>query len=204
MKILVLDTSYRFLAVALYIDDQPVESRLEEGSRTQSERAIPVIEEVLEAHGLGLLDLDRIVVTRGPGSYTGVRVGLTIAKTLKAVHAATEVIMISTLAAYAGIKGKYLSVMDARSKKVYVGVYSDGQSVCPETIILLEEFADFAAQYPDYVIVGDTQLVGAPEQNIDWITNIYELSLLSTPVQDVHALVPTYIKEVEAKQQWHP
>ena len=51
-----------------------------------------------------------------------------------------------------------------------------------------------------YEIVGDTSLVGLPEQEINLVKNIYTLSYLESEVENVDGLVPRYIKEVEAKK----
>ena len=119
MKSLLIDTSNRYLVIAAYQDGVLLTGIQEEGSKKQSEYAIPYIERILNEHQLELFDFDEIIVTRGPGSYTGVRVGMTIAKTIKTVHP-IDVKMISSLHAYAGSHGKKISVIDARSKKAIV------------------------------------------------------------------------------------
>ena len=127
MKSLLMDTSNRYLVIAAYEDGKLLTGIQEEGSKKQSEYAIPYIEKILNEHQLELFDFDEIIVTRGPGSYTGVRVGMTIAKTIKTVHP-VNVKMVSSLHAYAGMEGKKISVIDARSKKAFVACYENGQA----------------------------------------------------------------------------
>lgn len=203
MKSLILDTSNRYLVVAMYEDDCLLEAICEEGSKRQSENAIPYIEKLLNKFQLELFDFDEIVVTCGPGSYTGERVGLTIAKTLKTVHE-VDVKMISSLASYAGVQGKKISVIDARSKKVFVGVYDNGQLVIPEMMIDIADFDAFCIDYPDYEVVGETSLVNKEAVEVNLYQNMHNLAKLTPAVKSVHELLPRYIKDVEAKQIWHP
>ena len=74
MKSLLMDTSNRYLVIAAYEDGKLLTGIQEEGSKKQSEYAIPYIENVLNQHHLELFDFDEIIVTRGPGSYTGLRI----------------------------------------------------------------------------------------------------------------------------------
>lgn len=203
MKSLLIDTSNRYLVIAAYEDDVLIEGIQEEGSKKQSEYAIPYIERILNKHHFELFDVDEIVVTRGPGSYTGVRVGMTIAKTLKTVHP-VEVKMISSLQAYAGTHGKKISVLDARSKKVFVACFEDGKETHPECLMDLTDFETFRQNYLDYEVVGDSHLVGLEMVDVCLYENMHELSKITGSVQSVHELVPTYIKDIEVKQIWHP
>jgi len=203
MKSLVLDTSNRYLAVAMYEDDILLDAIMEEGSKRQSENAIPYIEKLLNKHHLELFDFAEMVVTCGPGSYTGERVGLTIVKTLKTVHD-VDVKMISSLAAYAGVEGKKVSVIDARSKKVFVGAYEDGKPLAAEQMIDIADFDEWMRQYPDFEVVGECDVVGRPLVSSCLYENMHALSKITQPVESVHELLPRYIKDVEAKQIWHP
>ena len=111
MTSLIMDTSNQYLMVALYRDGQCLEMVQELGSKRQSENAIPYLSSLLKKHQLQLLDIDEMIITKGPGSYTGVRVAMTIAKTLSVVSS-IHIKVISSLAAYAGLK-TCVSVIDA-------------------------------------------------------------------------------------------
>lgn len=199
MKSLVLDTSNRYLVVAIYVDGQQLACIQEEGSKRQSENAIPYIEKLMNAHDMELFDFDEIIVTRGPGSYTGERVGLTIAKTLKTVHP-VDVKMISSLQAYAGTMGKKIAVLDARSHKIFVAAYVQGQLLDEEKMIEIDDFENWKQSYPGFEVVGQTEVISYPDQPVDLAENLYALGCQTQPVNSVHELLPTYIKEVEAKK----
>lgn len=198
MTSLIMDTSNQYLLVALYENGQCLEAIQELGSKRQSENAIPYLSALLEKHHKELLDIDEMIITRGPGSYTGVRVAMTIAKTLSVISS-IKIKSISSLAAYAGLK-KCVSVIDARSQKVFVGVYDQGQPLIHEHLLTISEFQDFMKDYFDFQVVGQTQIVGYPECPINLADNLYALSKNCDVITNVDALVPTYLKDVEAKK----
>ena len=192
---LVMDTSNSYLAVGLYQDNVCLEAFQEKGSRRQSEKAIPTLKEVLDRHHIALKEM---IITSGPGSYTGVRVAMTIAKTLAAVSD-VRIKSVSSLAAYAGMN-QALSVIDARGHKVFVGVYENGLPLIKEQVVTLEDFAHLRAEYEDFELVGEVGCLGLDEKECDLCANIYALGQMADPIKNVDLLVPTYIKDVEAKK----
>lgn len=195
---LVMDTSNSYLAVGLFKDNMCLEAFQEKGSRRQSEKAIPTLKEVLDRHHVALKDVNEMIITSGPGSYTGVRVAMTIAKTLAAVSD-VRIKSVSSLAAYAGMN-QALSVIDARGHKVFVGVYENGLPLIKEQVVALEDFAQLRAEYGDFELVGEIGCLGLDEKECDLCANIYALGQMSDPIENVDLLVPTYIKDVEAKK----
>lgn len=195
---LVMDTSNSYLAVGLFKDNMCLEAFQEKGSRRQSEKAIPSLKEVLDCHHIALKDVNEMIITSGPGSYTGVRVAMTIAKTLAAVSD-VRIKSVSSLAAYAGMN-QALSVIDARGHKVFVGVYENGLPLIKEQVMTLEDFAQLRAEYEDFELVGEVGCLGLDEKECDLCANIYALGQMADPIKNVDLLVPTYIKDVEAKK----
>lgn len=195
---LVMDTSNSYLAVGLFKDNMCLEAFQEKGSRRQSEKAIPTLKEVLDRHHIALKDVNEMIITSGPGSYTGVRVAMTIAKTLAAVSD-VRIKSVSSLAAYAGMN-QALSVIDARGHKVFVGVYENGLPLIKEQVVALEDFDQLRAEYGDFELVGEIGCLGLDEKECDLCANIYALGQMADPIENVDLLVPTYIKDVEAKK----
>lgn len=195
---LVMDTSNSYLAVGLYQDNVCLEAFQEKGSRRQSEKAIPTLKEVLDRHHIALKDVNEMIITSGPGSYTGVRVAMTIAKTLAAVSD-VKIKSVSSLATYAGMNQAF-SVIDARGHKVFVGVYENGLPLIKEQVVTLEDFAQLRAEYEDFELVGEVGCLGLDEKECDLCANIYALGQMADPIKNVDLLVPTYIKDVEAKK----
>jgi tRNA threonylcarbamoyladenosine biosynthesis protein TsaB len=98
--------------------------------RSASERLLPVVREMLGASGWKLAELGAIVVVHGPGSFTGVRVGLSAAKGLSEAGG-VPLIAISRLAVLAGLAesegGEVCAVLDAGRGEFYCGVYAAGR-----------------------------------------------------------------------------
>ena len=84
MKILAFDTCLTACSVAVMDGDHVLASRAEPMARGHQERLAPLVQELMGQAGLGFDQLDRIGVTVGPGSFTGLRVGLAFAKGLSA------------------------------------------------------------------------------------------------------------------------
>lgn len=198
MLSLIMDTSNQYLLVALYEDGKCLESIQELGSQRQSENAIPYLERILNQYHKELKDVDEMIITRGPGSYTGERVAMTIAKTLSVISD-VKIKVLSSLIAYAGLND-CVSVIDARSHKVFVCAYHQGEALMPEQLLSIDEFENLMKDYEGYQVVGQSEVVGHPQMNVDLAKNMYQLSRDIEPIENVDALVPTYLKDVEAKK----
>ncbi len=125
---------------------EQVTSHKEVRERGHAERLAPIVSEVLSDAGVTLRDVKQIAVTRGPGSFTGVRVGLAFARGL-AVGRNLPVTGITTLQALAcGLKGRTADktvLVDARRGQVYGQVFShDNLAKCDPFILATEEAAE--------------------------------------------------------------
>lgn len=149
MKVLGMDTCGPEGSIALAeVTAQGVsvidERRL--AGRTCSEELLPSVREMLEAGGMTVRDLDAIVVVVGPGSFTGVRVGLSTAKGL-AQAADVGVIGVSRLQVLAQKAGSRAAVLDAGRSEMYFGVAGDevGETLMgPEEICERMEVGEIA------------------------------------------------------------
>ena len=198
MKILAFDSSSKALSVAVVADGILLGEVTLNLKKNHSTTLMTSIDFLMAQVGLEAKELDRIAVAQGPGSYTGVRVAMTIAKTLAAVSD-VKIKSVSSLAAYAGMN-QALSVIDARGHKVFVGVYENGLPLIKEQVMTLEDFAQLRAEYSDYELVGEIGCLGLDEKECDLCANIYALGQMADPIENVDLLVPTYIKDVEAKK----
>lgn len=226
MKILGIDTSNQGLGVALVEDNKMIENRLGEKSKNHSVTLMPAINAVFKAANWQPKDIDRIVVAVGPGSYTGLRIGVTTAKTL-AWTLGVELVAVSSLASLAAnsfaFTGLIVPLFDARRENVYTGVYQwqNGRLV---TILAdrhipmtqwLAELAAFTEQ--DIRFVGEDAVnfqalitEKLPHSQVaDEITlnqiNAGHMALIGAEgeaITDIHQFVPNYLKRVEAEGNW--
>lgn len=125
MKILALDTATEACTVALWLDGKVLE-RNEMGGQ-HAERLLPMVDTLLAEAEITLKQLDAIAFGRGPGSFTGLRIGAGVTQGL-AFGANLPVIPVSSLAALAqGVDApRVLAAFDARMQQVYWGAYQRG------------------------------------------------------------------------------
>jgi len=129
MKILAFDTATDVCTVALSLEGEILE-RTEAGGQ-HAERILPMVDALLAEAGLVLTQLDALAFGRGPGSFTGLRIGAGVAQGL-AFGANLPVVPVSSLAALAqGLDSKkVLAAFDARMQQVYWGIYiRNGQGI---------------------------------------------------------------------------
>ncbi len=136
-KTLLIEASADNVIVGLWIDEKRNDLRIYPSARTVSELLVPYIEQILKDFGLKPLELEKIVVGSGPGSFTGVRIAVTVAKML--ALDTTEIYGVSSLSIgcvnFLDCEGAYvMPLIDARSKSVFAGVYKveDGKLMLVE------------------------------------------------------------------------
>ncbi len=155
MKILAIETTGHFASVALcgrQIKNDTDYSHLREIS--------PMCLEILEREGVSAEEIDAVAVSRGPGSFTGIRIGLATAKALALVWD-KPVICVPTLESFAWRKcagsSFVVPVFDARREQVYAGIYKDRKTVLAGGAYGKSEFMDMLASCTDG---GDIKFYG--------------------------------------------
>jgi tRNA threonylcarbamoyladenosine biosynthesis protein TsaB len=157
MILLALDTALSACAVAVLKDGAVLAQGSEAMERGHQERLAPMAAEAMAAAGLGFADLDRIAVTVGPGSFTGLRVGLAFAKGLSAALD-RPCIGVGTLAALAAeARGPVAAVIDARRERVYLQPFRDGEALAAAEMLSI---AEAAARVAGLAGDGPVRLVG--------------------------------------------
>lgn len=143
MNILAIDTSTMISTVTIASNNEIIGDFNVNQQRTHSESLVPMIESLLKLLGMTVSDIDRFVIAKGPGSFTGLRIGMTIAKTLAQVNN-KKLVPVSTLLALANNSSStYLkaAMMDARGNRVYAAVYDkDYKEVIKEDLYEIEDF----------------------------------------------------------------
>lgn len=184
---LCMDTSHRYLVLAIIKDDQLIASYQQYAWKKQSETIFVELIKLMDSVNLKADDIDEVVITKGPGSYTGIRIAMTIAK----VFCTTKnkaLKTISTLQLYAGTNDVSV-ILDARSNRVYYGKYQHGVK-CEESIKTLDEIKQLNETF-----IGDVDLIDYEVKDIDFAKNFVDLIPYYETVENIHTLTPEYLKD---------
>ena len=160
MKILALETSAKSVSVAVTEDGVPLASSYQNTGLTHSRTLMPLLDAMLTSGGLELQDMDALAVAAGPGSFTGLRIGVSALKGL-AWAAEKPCCGVSTLEAMARNLA-HMDAMDARRNQVYNALFRARggalERLTPDRAIgieeLAKELADISAE-TGKIVVGD-------------------------------------------------
>ena len=224
MKILAIDTSNNTLGVALLNGNQVAGELITNVKKNHSVRAMPAIEQLMNDCEIKPKDLDKVVVAKGPGSYTGVRIGVTIAKTL-AWTLNIPISGVSSLKVLA-MNGRYFDgliapLFDGRRGQIFTGLYQwkDNQLICikEDRIVQSRDFAEELLELNKQVLfIGndinihrDTlQTILGENASFADMTQLNprpsELAFLGRDAinENVHEFVPEYLRLAEAEANW--
>ena len=192
MLTLCIDTAYKYLTCVLIKDDQILSSYSKECFKKQSEEVFLALNEVFEKAAVDRRSIDSICISEGPGSYTGVRIAMTIAKVMGEMLPC-DVYTISTLRLYAANRNNVMVVMDARADRVYCGIYDGDKIIKEDAAVAIKEL-----DVGDYLVVGDGSLVGKDNNYGDIPQAFLKTKKLWKKADQIAYLVPKYLKESES------
>ena len=189
---LILDTSSKNLVVGIAHDVVLRKTQYYAWQR-QSEVTVQEIDKMMKDLNITFDEIESIILTIGPGSYTGVRIALTIGKIISLAKN-IPIIQMTSLNALAGEKGRKMSVIDARSQRCYVGFYENGLKVKEDTIMKNDEIIEYAKNN-GFELVGEVKVLGLEEKEIDLVNNMFEVAKLLPKTINVHEVKPLYLKD---------
>ena len=163
MKLLAIDTSGPVCGVAVMKDGAIVYEASAINRMTHSVNLLPMIDAACQSAGLTVAELDRIAVVSGPGSFTGVRIGVSTVKGLAHAHntPCVAVDALETMAAGAGeFAGVICPIQDARAGQVYGAAFRGGAQrplrLMADTPLKLEEYVATIREFGDrFLFLGD-------------------------------------------------
>ena len=163
MKILAIDTSGPVCGVAVMKDGAIVYEASAINRMTHSVNLLPMIDAACQSVGLTIAELDRMAVVSGPGSFTGVRIGVSTVKGLAHAHN-TPCVAVDALEAMAAGVGEFggiiCPIQDARAGQVYGAAFAHGKTrperLLPDAPIKLEEYVEAIQALGDrFLFLGD-------------------------------------------------
>ena len=193
MITVLLDSSNTNLSVGIAKDNLLLDYISYEAWQRQSEYMIVELNKLLEKHNVKKEDIKEVIVAKGPGSYTGVRIAITIAKTI-AVALEAKLYPVSSLRVQKNRKSPSICLINARSGRSYVGVYEDQKVLLDDCIMKNDEVVHYIEDHPDYSVCGDTNYL-----NIKGVeTNtMQEMLSLKDSLESINplSLKPVYMKD---------
>ena len=204
MITLFIDTSTTTLTIALIKDDKLLEESTVSSSE-HSKYTMPEIEKLFKNNNIEPKSVNKIMVTNGPGSFTGIRIGVTIAKTY-AWACNINVVPISTLKAFALSLNNYdyyIPMIDARRGYVYTGVYDkEYNEIINDTYISLDMLKENIKDLNNICFISNDNIKDIKTNNVKLdVQKIYDYYKNNDGVNP-HSLMPNYLKKTEAEEKF--
>lgn len=196
MLVLGIDTAFYYLNLTLIKDDLVIASHHEKCFRNQAELLVPNIEKLLKKVDLTCQEIDAMVISKGPGSYTGIRIAMSFAKVFCSVKN-IPLYTLSTLLLYSGLKPT-LTLIDARASRCFFSIYNQGRVIVEDCIIENSEALKMRTKHLEYHIYGDGHLIGEPDDFPCISENFLLLKDYWQIIENIHLLKPEYLKEEDA------
>lgn len=199
MICLIIDTSISIPTIAIINDEEVLYKYHEKIASDMSSKILPLIDEGVKNTNIQLKDIDKIFVITGPGSFTGVRIGVTIGKTI-AYSLNKEVIPLSSLEFMASIdtdKKYIIPMIDARRGNVFGAIYDTNLNCIKKDSLINKE--ELLKDIDDNYL-----LVSYDEINNSLVPNQNLIKIIKKHINDdsinPHDLKPNYLKLTEAEE----
>ena len=199
---LFIDTSTSNVSISIIKDGILVSNICGDIPNEHSKYATSYVKKVIDDASIDANNIDKIFVVNGPGSFTGVRIGVTIAKTYGYLinKYITPVSSLKSLAISSNHEGVIMSVISANRNNYYVGIYDNKyNNLIEEQFINNEGLIKLMEEYDPYIVSNDFNVLGIykfNKVNLDTvkIVNYY----MDKEEINYHKLVPNYLKLPQA------
>lgn len=204
MKILSLDSSSVTASVAVTENGAVLSEKFINNGLTHSQTLMPMVEEILNDIDIPIEDIDLFSITNGPGSFTGVRIGISAVKGM-ADALNKKCIAVSTLEAIAEpLKNEDViacAVMDARCNQVYTAYFNLGNRLCEDKAILIDDLGEEIREYNKKVVfIGDGSLLCYERLN----EIIQDCEVANEDIRYVHGSSVGFVAEEKIKDGEEP
>lgn len=221
MKILVADTSSSVCSVGVFEDNVLINKNELDNGKTHSENFMPLVEKTLNEAKLKLDDIEYLAVVVGPGSFTGIRIGVASCKAMAEIKGlkVVPVYSLDSVAANEVENGNVIcSMIDARNNQVYCGIYDNKINKLEEYMADdIENVLLVLNKYDDIVFVGDgavlhedmirEKMVGKKivfssnnKQNAESLGIIAYKKIKNGEFKDPDSVVPVYLRKSQAER----
>lgn len=189
MKTLILDSATNKLYVSLVIDETVVYETYTSSEKGHAKTIMVEIENACKKGGIELINVDKVIVGIGPGSYTGVRMAVTVGKMMATMAESIKLYSISTLVLMAsGFDGKVLSTIDARRGNCFGMIYDMNSDLYVQNEALYER-----------ALLENNEFNYKVDEN-EYKVNPLKVISLASMVDEPRTLVPNYLRDTEAER----
>ena len=227
MKVLGLDTSSNATSIAVIEDNKLICEYTVNTKTTHSQKLMPMIENMLKISEINVNDMEMIAICQGPGSFTGLRIGMATAKALSHVNN-LPIVGVNSLELLAGNMDlsdkKICSILDAQRTQVYMGQYKFENNKLVEIksvdVVEIDELLEeLKSSNEEWILVGEAVYkyedkikeienicVPAPSHNVNKASSLCTIAMnkynQNIDVYDCYTINPVYIRKSQAEVQY--
>lgn len=199
---LFIDTSFANVSISIIRDNEILSLIQKDVPNMHSVYTTKFVKDALDEAGIDANQIDNIMVVNGPGSFTGVRIGVTVAKTYGYLinKDLTLISSLKCLALSSSHSDKIMCLIPANKYSYYVAIYDeDYNSIYDECCMKKEEVLELCNKYNPYIVGTDTSVIGKYKINK---VNLDILKIVSYYIDkektNYHAALPNYLKLPQA------
>ncbi len=218
MKILAIDTSSKICSTAILENENLIDEINLDNGKTHSENLLPIISQILERNNLKLSDVDLIACSVGPGSFTGIRIGIASIKAIAEVNniPIASVTSLETLARIDTSNKIKVCIIDARNNQVYCGIFDEEYNKTEEFIADdILEIIKKIKKYTNIICIGDGAILHKDllQQNISNVSFstlneqiAYNTGLIGykkyqkNELKNADSILPIYLRKSQAER----
>lgn len=220
MKILAIDTSSEICSTAILEDNKLIDENNLDNGRTHSENLMPLVDELLKRNNLKIKDIEMLACCVGPGSFTGIRIGVSSIKPIAEVLniKIASVTSLETLArnVEAAENEKIVALIDARNNQVYCGIFDKNYNIVEDYIADdIQVAVEQIKKYEEVFFVGNGAVLHQEllkqsvknakfsEENKQFAKNVGSLGYkkyLENNLCTADTIIPTYLRKSQAER----
>jgi len=156
MKTLAIDTSNKVASVSIFEDRELIKEKISDEEKTHSEKLLPMLDELLKGENISIDNIDMFVVSVGPGSFTGIRIGVATVKGM-AQALNKKVIPVTSLEGLIQMadSNNVCAIINARHGNVYAQIKHNGELLdadCYEINVVIDKLKELGEKF---ILVGD-------------------------------------------------
>ena len=218
MKILAIDTSSKICSCAILENEDLIDEINLDNGRTHSENLLPIMSELLVRNNIDLKEIDLISCCVGPGSFTGIRIGVASIKAIAEVHniKIAEVTSLETLARIDESEKVKVAMIDARNNQVYCGIFDKDYNKIQDYIADdINNVLESLKKYNNIIFIGDGAVLHKQniiqkfenanfselnEQKASFVGKIGYKKYFNNDLKNADTILPIYLRKSQAER----